>query len=333
MSELRKDPITGRWVVVTTERQKRLSDFRIEPTAPKPVEFCPFCGGNEDKTPSEVLAYRQNGGAPNTAGWDVRVVPNPVPALQVEGSVEPHGDGIFDRLAGIGAHEVIIETPDHMQTLATLPEASVANVLWAFRERVVDLRQDRRLQSILVFKNHGASAGAMLDHSHSQLIALPIVPRHLREELDGARQHHQFKERCVFCDIIDQELRGEQRVVIESADFVALAPYAPRFPFETWVLPRQHRASFEDAPRHEIESLSRILKDVLQRVNHALLSPPYNLVLHSSPFYEPTAPFYHWHIEIMPVLMKVPGFEWGSGFYINPVAPEEAARVLRDMRL
>lgn len=330
MSELRKDPISGRWVIITTERQKRPSDFRIEPTEQKPVECCPLCGGNEDQTPSEVLAYRQNGGAPNTPGWDVRVVPNRVPVLQVEGTVERHGEGLFDRMSGIGAHEVIVETPDHGQTLATLPESSVAKVLWAFRDRVVDLKQDHRFQYILVFKNHGTASGAVLDHSHSQLIALPIVPRHVRDEVDGARQYYQFKERCVFCDMIEQELRAEQRVILENADFVALAPYAPRFPFETWVLPRRHRASFEDAPRHEIDRLSRIIKTVLQRVNKALLSPPYNLVVHSSPFYELTSEFYHWHIEIMPVLTKVAGFEWGSGFYINPVAPEEAAKVLRE---
>ena len=329
MSELRKDPITGRWVIITTEGQKRPSDFCIEPTEQKPTQFCPLCGGNEDKTPSEVLAYRQNGGAPNSPGWDVRVVPNRVPALQVEGSVERHGDGVFDRMSGIGADEVIIETPDHMQTLATLPESAIAKVLWAFHDRVVDLKQDRRFQSILVFKNHGAAAGAALDHSHSQLIALPIVPRHVREEVDGAHQHYQVKDRCIFCDIIDQEVRGEERVVGESADFVALAPYAPRFPFETWLLPRHHRAFFEDAPRQDIESLSRSIKDVLQRMNRALLMPPYNLVIHSSPFYESTGEFYHWHVEIIPILTKVAGFERGSGFHINPVAPEEAAKVLR----
>jgi UDPglucose--hexose-1-phosphate uridylyltransferase len=333
MSELRKDPISGRWVIITTERQKRPSDFRIEPTDQAPVDFCAFCGGSEDQTPPEVLAYRQNGGPPNSPGWEVRVVPNRVPALQVEGTVERHGDGIFDRMSGIGAHEVIIETPDHLQTLATLPEAAITKVLWAFRERVVDLRQDKRFQYILVFKNHGAAAGAALDHSHSQLIALPIVPRHVQEEVDGSRQHYQIKERCVFCDIIDQELRDDKRVITESRGYIAVAPYAPRFPFETWVLPRRHRAFFEDAPGEEFDGLSHIMKTVLQRMNKALLRPPYNLVIHSSPFYEQTSAFYHWHVEIMPVLTKVAGFERGTGFYLNPVAPEEAAKVLRETRI
>lgn len=333
MSEFRKDPVTGRWVIITTERQKRPSDFRFEPTSPKPVLFCPFCAGSEDKTPPEVLAYRHNGGPPNSPGWDVRVVPNRVPALQVEGGVNRRGDGIFDRMNGIGAHEVIIETPDHMQTLANMSEAAIEKVLWAFHDRVADLKQDRRLRCILVFKNHGAAAGASLDHSHSQLMALPLVPHHVREEVDGARQHYQYKERCVFCDIVHQELRAEERIVSEVAEFVALSPYAPRFPFETWVLPRHHRAFFEEAPRHEFGGLARIIKDVLQRMNKALLTPPYNLIVHSSPFYEPTGDYYHWHVEIVPALTNAVGFERGGGFHLNPVAPEEAAKVLRETRL
>jgi UDPglucose--hexose-1-phosphate uridylyltransferase len=165
------------------------------------------------------------------------------------------------------------------------------------------------------------------------LIALPIVPREVREEINGARVHHQHKERCVFCDIIHQELRDRQRVIAESADFVALAPYAPRFPFETWLLPKRHGAYYENASRHEYESLARMLKETLQRMNSALLTPPYNLIIHNSPFQEQTDDFYHWHLEIMPKLTKVAGFEWGTGFYINPTGPEEAAEVLRNVRL
>jgi UDPglucose--hexose-1-phosphate uridylyltransferase len=333
MSEFRRDPITGRWVIIATERQKRPSDFRIEPTEPRPAHFCPFCAGSEDKTPPEVLAYRPNAGPPNSPGWDVRVVPNRVPALQVEGGVDRRGEGIFDRMNGIGAHEVIIETPDHMQTLATMPEAAIEKVLWAFRDRMVDLKQDRRLRCILVFKNHGAAAGAALAHSHSQLIALPLVPHHLREEVDGARRHHHYKERCVFCDIVHHELRAEERVLVETAEFVAVSPYAPRFPFETWVLPRHHRAFYEEAPRPEFGGLARTVKDVLQRMNKALLTPPYNLIVHSSPFFEPTGDYYHWHVEIVPALTKAVSFERGGGFHLNPVPPEEAAKVLRETRL
>jgi UDPglucose--hexose-1-phosphate uridylyltransferase len=327
--ELRKDPVTGRWVIISTERSKRPSDFRVERSAVIGSEFCPFCAGREDMTPPEVLAFRNHGSAPNTPGWDLRVVPNKFPALHVEGNLDREGEGLFDRMNGIGAHEVLIETPDHGKTLATMSEPEIERVLWAFRERIVDLKRDVRFRFILAFKNHGAAAGATLEHSHSQLIALPIVPDFVREEIEGAKRHYAAKERCVFCDIIRQEVASGQRIIHENADIVALAPYAPRFPFETWLLPRSHAARFEDAPRNVYESLARMLKSVLQRMNRTLESPSYNLVIHSSPFSEPSTEFYHWHVELMPKLTRTAGFEWGTGFYINPTAPEEAAQVLR----
>jgi UDPglucose--hexose-1-phosphate uridylyltransferase len=327
--ELRKDPVTGRWVIISTERRKRPSDFRLERPALVGTGVCPLCAGREDLTPPEVLAYRQNGGAPNSPNWDLRVVPNKFPALKVEGGLDREAEGMFDRMNGIGAHEVIIETPDHGKTLASMSEPEIERLLWAFRERVLDLKQDRRFRYILIFKNHGAAAGATLEHTHSQLIALPVVPDFVREEVEGARRHFATKERCVFCDIVHQEIDTGRRVIQENADIVALSPYAPRFPFETWLLPRRHAARFEDAPRHEYEGLARLLKAVLMRVNRALESPPYNLIIHSSPFSEETTDFYHWHLELMPKLTKVAGFEWGTGFYINPTSPEEATRVLR----
>src|SRR5881396_72316 len=305
MPELRKDPVTGRWVIISTDRQKRPNDFRFERASIIGREQCPFCPGHESFTPREVFAYRQNGTAPNTPGWDIRVVPNKFPALQVEGTLDREGEGMFDRMNGIGAHEVIIETPDHDRSLAAMSELEIERVLWAYRERILDLKQDRRLRYILVFKNHGAAAGATLEHTHSQLIALPIVPDFVREEIEGARRHFATKERCVFCDIVHQEIDTGRRVIQENADIVALSPYAPRFPFETWLLPRRHAARFEDAPRHEYEGLARLLKAVLMRVNRALESPPYNLIIHSSPFSEETTDFYHWHLELMPKLTKV----------------------------
>ena len=332
MSELRKDPVTGRWVIISTERRKRPTDFRLESVKAGRDDSCPFCEGHEHKTPREVLAHRRNGSGPNTAGWELRVVPNQFPVLRVEGILDRQGEGLFDKMNGIGAHEVIIETPRHDETLATMSEAAVEQVLWAFRERVQDLKQDRRFRYIIVFKNHGAAAGASLDHSHSQLIALPVVPREVRDEVDGARVHFTAKERCVFCDIVRQERQEARRLIAENADMVAIAPYAPRFPFETWLLPKRHQALFEDAPRHEIASLARLLSDLLRRMNRALRHPPYNLLIHSAPLAEPAGDYYHWHVEIIPTLTKVAGFEWATGFYLNPTAPEEAAQVLRDAR-
>ena len=280
-------------------------------------------------TPSEVLAYR-NGSAPNSPGWDVRVVPNKFPALQVEGQLDREGEGLFDRMNGVGAHEVIIETPDHSKVLATMTEPEIERVLWAFRERILDLKKDIRFRYIVVFKNHGAASGATLEHSHSQLIALPIVPDSVREEIEGAKRHYKSKERCVFCDIIRQEMAAGRRVIHENADVVAISPYAARYPFETWMLPRAHGARFEEAPRQVYESLARMLKSVLSRMNQALESPPYNLVIHNSPFADQVGDFYHWHVELMPRLTRTAGFEWGTGFYINPTSPEEATEVLRN---
>ena len=332
MSELRKDPVTGRWVIISTERRKRPSDFRLESVEITPDPACPFCEGHEQMTPSEVLSHRHNGSGPNAPGWNLRVVPNQFPVLRVEGTLDRQGEGLFDKMNGIGAHEVIIESPKHQDTLASMGDAAVEEVLWAARERICDLKRDHRFRYIIIFKNHGVAAGSSLDHSHTQLIALPIVPREVRDEVDGAKAHYLAKERCVFCDILRQETREGQRLIAENADIVAVAPYAPRFPFETWVLPRRHEAHFENSPRHEYASLSRMLGDILRRINRSLGSPPYNLLIHTAPVVEPAAEFYHWHVEIIPKLTKVAGFEWATGFYLNPTSPEEAAQVLREVR-
>ena len=328
MPELRRDIITDRWVIISTDRRKRPNDFRVEHAALIGGQHCPFCPGHEGMTPPEVLAFR-NGSPPNGPGWDVRVVPNKYPALQVEGNFDREGEGLFDRMNGIGAHEVIIETPEHGKTFATMTEPEIERVLWAYRERIHDLKRDHRFRSILIFKNHGAPAGATLEHAHSQLIALPIVPDFVREEILGARRHFEVKERCVFCDIVRQEIAAGRRVIQENAEVVALAPYAPRFPFETWVLPRSHGSRFEDASRQQYEGLARMLKVVLSRMDRALERPSYNLIVHSAPFSEDVSDVYHWHVEIIPKLARTAGFEWGSGFYINPTSPEEAAEVLR----
>jgi UDPglucose--hexose-1-phosphate uridylyltransferase len=333
MPELRKDPITGRWVIISSNHGKRPTDFQDQ-RAKKRGGFCPFCSGNERTTPHEILAYRpESASTPNSPGWQLRVVPNKFPALQIEGDLNKQGEGIFDKMNGIGAHEVFIENPDHNATLATLPRKAVEDVLWAFRDRMEDLKKDRRFQYTLIFKNEGLAAGASLEHSHSQLIALPIVPISVQEELDGCRKHYRLKERCIYCDIIRQETQQRARLVIETRGFVAVAPFAPRFPFETWVLPKRHISCYSCSTREDFRDLAEILQDVLRRIDRALSFPPYNFVVHTSPFKEEVNDYYHWHIEIMPKLTNVAGFEWGSGFYINPTSPEEAAKFLREIKL
>jgi len=331
MPELRKDPITGRWVIISSDRGKRPTDF-AEQRAKKRGGFCPFCAGNERTTPHEILAYR-DGGHANGPGWRLRVVPNKFPALQIEGELNKQGEGIFDKMNGLGAHEVVIENPDHNAGLASLPARAMEEVLWAYRDRMEDLKKDRRFQYTLIFKNEGLTAGATLEHSHSQLIALPIVPIQVQEEIDGCRKHYNLKERCIFCDIIRQELQARNRVVMETQSFVALAPFAPRFPFETWIMPKRHISCFSCSTNEDFKDLAFVLQDTLRRLDKALASPPYNYVIHTSPFKEEINDYYHWHIELMPKLTNVAGFEWGSGFYINPTPPEEAAKFLREMKL
>ncbi len=331
MPELRKDPITGRWVIISSERGKRPNEF-LDQRNKKRTGFCPFCAGNERTTPHEILAYRDSG-QPDGPGWRLRTVPNKFPALQIEGDLDKQGEGIFDKMNGIGAHEVIIESPDHSATLSTLPAKAMEDVLWAYRDRMEDLKRDKRFQYTLIFKNEGLIAGATLEHTHSQLIALPIVPIQVQEEIEGAKRHYKLKERCIYCDIIRQEMQSAMRVILETQLFIALAPYAPRFPFETWILPKKHLSCYSCSTNDDFRDLAGVLQNILRRIDRALSNPPYNYVIHTSPFRDENNDYYHWHIELMPKLTNVAGFERGSGFYINPTPPEDAAKFLREIKL
>lgn len=327
MPEFRQDPVNGRWVIIASERGRRPTDFE---TSPHKVRggFCPFCPGNEAYTPKELYAVRRDGGR-----WSLRVVPNKFPVLEIEGDLGRAGDGIYDRMNGLGAHEVIVETPEHHTSLGALEVPAVEDVLRAYHARYTDLKRDIRLRYVLLFKNDGDAAGASVDHPHSQLIAMPIVPKVAKEELAGAKRHFDFKERCIFCDILRQELADGTRVILENEAFVALSPYAARFPFEVWVLPKAHQSSFDALSGAGFRALARTLKNVLMRLAHALDDPPYNYMIHTAPLQEEPIPYYHWHVEVIPKLTKVAGFEWGSGFYVNPTPPEEATRFLREARV
>jgi len=333
--ELRKDPIVGRWVIISTDRAKRPTDFLRNKVVQK-GGFCPLCPGNESKTPSEVLAYRPEaggGGQKNGPGWTVRVVPNKFPALTIEGTLNRQAEGMFDKMNGLGAHELVIESPDHAAHMATLPPRQIESILWACRDRIVDLKQDRRFKYIMVFKNHGETAGATLEHPHTQLIALPIVHKHVGEELEGAKQYFNIKERCIFCDILRQEMESPARVVAENEDFLVFAPFAPRFPFETWIFPKRHESAFENLSSHQMMNLATALKQLLMKCDVALDGPAYNLALHTGPLQEGSLDYYHWHLEFIPRLTNTAGFEWGTGFYINPTPPEESAKFLRESEL
>lgn len=333
MPELRKDPIIGRWVIIATERGKRPSDFIIDHNKVR-GGFCPLCPGNENTTPSEVLAYSDDPQRlKDQPGWSLRVVPNKYPALVIEGEINKQGEGLYDRMNGIGAHEVIIETPDHAESFTYLPMERMTQVFWAYRDRLVDLGKDERFRYVMIFKNFGAAAGASLEHSHSQLVALPILPRMIASELEGSKSYYNYKERCVFCDIIHQELEQDIRVVTSNEKFVAMVPFAPRSPFEMVILPRKHSSSYCNTDSDGFRALAEIFSECLRRLDKCLPDVPYNFVLHAAPLRSSALEHYHWHFEITPKLTMIAGFEWGSGFYINPVPPEDAAKYLREAEI
>ena len=330
MPELRKDPVVGRWVIISTERSRRPSDFHRAPSAPAAPVRCAFCEGHEEETPPEIFAGRAPDSTPNGPGWTFRVVPNKFPALRIEGDLDATGEGMFDRMSGVGAHEVIVETPAHHASFATLGPEWLTEILLAWRERIMDLKKDPRFEYVLIFKNHGALAGASLEHPHSQLIATPIIPVMVAEELAGSAKYYGMKERCVWCDVVRQERRARKRLVSEAHGFVSLAPFAPRFPFETWILPTVHRSAFEESEVDELRGLAEVLGDLFRRIGSVLGDPAFNLMLHTSPLRAAGLDHFHWHVEVIPKLTNPAGFEWGSGFFINPVPPEDAAAALRE---
>jgi len=326
--QLRKDPIIDRWVIIAADRARRPYDFEATPHRP-PDRFCPFCQGNEQATPHEIAAYRDPDTRADEPGWRVRVVANKFPALQSDGQPSRQEDDLFTTAEGVGAHEVIIESPRHIASITELSGDEFRDVLGIYLDRLLDLKQDARLVHALIFKNVGAAAGASLEHIHSQLIAIPVVPTVAREEMAGSLDFFSRTGSCVYCEMIRRELAEGGRIVAVQGDFVAFCPFASRFPYETWVLPKSHSSHFEDLPRDQLADLSTITQSVVARLENVLDRPAYNYVIHSAPFDMRSLAHYHWHIEVMPSVTKAAGFEWGTGFHINPVSPEEAAAQLR----
>ena len=323
MPEFRKDPTVDRWVIIATERAKRPVHREASDTA-----LCPFCAGNESLTPPEVLVFRDQSDPSGLPNWTVRVVPNKYPALVPDGSRLETTSENYEARIGTGAHEVIIESPHHVTDVTLLSESQFGAVLRAYRSRIMELRTDKRFRYILIYKNQGTEAGATLEHVHSQLIAMPMIPKLILEEIETAKNYYQANRRCVFCDVIRQETAGE-RFVSGNARYLVICPFAPRFPYETWILPKQHASLFERSTQQDDVDLARILRETLIRLNRSLGSPAFNYFIHSNPLDQGENNTYHWHIEIIPKLIQVGGFEWGSGSYINTVTPEQSARSLR----
>lgn len=330
MPEMRRDPITGEWVVIAAERSKRPSDF-TPPASPGPKGSanCPFCPGHEQETPPEVLAYREHGER-DTPGWRVRVVPNKFAALNA--AEEPgviSGDDLYFTRTGAGVHEVIIESPEHQDSWADFSITQATLALQAWAERYRELEADAGLAYVQIFTNHGALGGASLEHPHSQLIATPFVPPRMMHELEGASSYFREHHRCPYCDLVAREEESRTRLVERTENYLACCPYASRFPLEMWVLPREHTSSFGGTPLVRLQELGGLLRRVYRQLSLAADDPPYNAVLHTRPLRETGYDkSYHWHLEILPRLTTIAGFEWGTGIFINPTPPETAREYL-----
>jgi UDPglucose--hexose-1-phosphate uridylyltransferase len=324
--QLRHDPITDRWVLIAPERFHSL-----EPNSelPPDTDPCPFCEGREFETEAELLAVREPGSRPDGPGWRVRVVPNKFPSVRPGASAAPPGAGLLAGLPGRGQAEVVVECPGHLASLADLPAGRFRELLGVYRDRLVSLAEDPAVAYAQVFKNHGLAAGASLAHSHSQIVALPAVPVAVQQELDAAAAYHARTGRCVFCDLIAQELTDGSRVVRATPHFAAVAAYAGRFPYETWLLPRRHAARYEQISADELDDLAGLLHWLLVRIGAVAGQPAYNFFLHTAPLNGEGGGHFHWHWEVLPRMTGTAGFEWATGCNINPVPPEEAAARLR----
>jgi UDPglucose--hexose-1-phosphate uridylyltransferase len=342
MSELRQNTITKDWVIIAPERSKRPDQFKHRKVQDKrdgqdvkEQTACPFCPGNEVMCGEAVLTYNQkDSGESSQAKWSLRVVPNKFPALAEDGETSRITQGIgnfFIKMNGVGHHEVVIEHPEHFQTIATMSREAVEGILASYVERYQELSEDPCAQLITIFRNNGPRAGTSLRHPHSQIIASPIVPIHIRHVIEEAVRYFDTMGRCIYCAMIAQEKALEERIISETEHFISFAPFASRSPFEIWILPKRHRASFANISDVEKRDLAGVLRDTLSRLYHGLGDPDYNYMIHSAPYHEDPADYYHWHLQILPKLSELAGFELGSSIYLNTTSPEENARFLREI--
>jgi UDPglucose--hexose-1-phosphate uridylyltransferase len=332
--EFRRDPVCGRWAVVAPERALR--PITLQGAGPRhrkngDSKPCPFCPGQEHDTPHEVLAYREPGSAADGPGWNLRVVPNRFPAVRsdVGGAFCAVGGMVFLTTPGLGRSEIVIETPEHVVAPTQLIDEQFAAVFRAYRDRILALAGDSRLAYASVFKNVGAEAGASLGHTHSQIVATPVVPELVETELAGGREFLSRTRRCVFCDLIGRELASGARVVVKSEHFLVVTAFAPRFAYELWVLPIAHGSRFELITAERTLELARVMKRALIALDVSQSEPAYNWCLHTAPLRSTELAYYHWHIEVLPRTARPAGLEWGYGCFITTVAPETAAAELR----
>ncbi|MDY7021178.1 MAG: galactose-1-phosphate uridylyltransferase [Cyanobacteriota bacterium] len=332
MTELRQNLITRDWVIIATERAKRPHEFTQPDVSsvkiPRYRSDCPFCLGNEHLTGTEESLRLGEGVGDN---WKVRVVGNKYPALSSSGERIRHIDGLFRSLSGVGFHEIVIEHSRHDLTTALMSIEDITNILRVYRKKYSDLRKDPRIETIIIFKNHGRGAGTSLEHPHSQIAALPIVPYQWRDRTAEAIRYHDETGECICCRTLEDELNAQERIILESKHFVAFIPYAALSPFHIWIFPRRHFSSFDDITNGEINDLARTLKVVLGKIYYGLNNPDYNYTIRSIPTSVQYTDYFHWYIAVVPRISVSAGFELGSGMYINTALPEESAAFLRSI--
>jgi UDPglucose--hexose-1-phosphate uridylyltransferase len=336
LHELRKDPLLGRWVAVLT--QSRSPSEYILPPEEGNENICILCAGKENETPPEIMSVPKSNPDKTVKGWWIRTIPNFEPVFQVEGELGRRGEGMYDKMNSIGSNEIIIESPEHAVRPEDIGLDQMLRVIMTYRDRMAELEKDPRLRYTLIYKNSGKEAGALFSHPISHIASTPVIPKRVKEELDGAKQYFDYKERCIFCDIAREELRVGSRIILETNDFIAFCPYASKFPFDSWIVPKRHCCAFQDIKTEEIEDMAFILSSVLKKLRSVFNGLSFNYFIHSAPnriprknHWHTLGEDFHWHLEIMPRLLRTSGFEWGSGFYILPTSPEYAAKCLKEV--
>jgi UDPglucose--hexose-1-phosphate uridylyltransferase len=333
MSEIRLDPTTEEWVIFARIRADRPTDLvraRSKPKLPVFSASCPFCPGNESMTPPEITSYKN----PRTGSWQIRVIENKFPVLAPGGSAtRTTADDMFTGMDGLGVHEVVVETPEHNRHIVQQDDNSLTEILRTYLVRYNTMKKLPFVKLIIIYKNYGIMAGTTLEHSHSQLLATPVISRQLRMQSEVAARYYDDKGRCLYCDIVERELEAGKRIIMETDSYVVFHPFASHSPFETWIVPKNACASFGNLPESELPELAKVLRLNLLKLYKGLNNPDFNYVINSAPVDDEDKDYFRWHIRIIPRLTEMTGFEIGTGINMNTLLPEDTTAFIRELKI